>query len=119
MYATPDGGAIIGGEDIDGIFLMKVGPLGNYISGTKEKNDTAPLLIAPNPSKGMVTIHFPSDDVTMLLASNLSGTVQRQCPVSPGASQYALTLEGLSPGIYIVRAFRENGDSFVGKILLE
>ncbi len=118
---TPVGISQISGFPING---NKMGTLiidfETYLLNTPTFQDSKTLKIAPNPSKGRISI--TGDNVTNLESVkvyNILGSLVKDLQVNTTESTLNLDLSALNKGIYLVKLNTKNGETTTQKLIIE
>ena len=102
--------------------LCAVSGSGSRIGVSLEESEASPLLIAPNPSKGSVTVRFrlkPGEAATLSAVTTRGQLLQQQAVVGTGDEQTEhIDLSRERAGMYLIR-LQTDGKSQVGKLILE
>ncbi|UOQ72118.1 T9SS type A sorting domain-containing protein [Hymenobacter cellulosilyticus] len=122
LATDKDGNAFVTGAVVGRITFGNLpattGDLGAIVAklsagGTVASTRTAPvaskLSVFPNPASGSATLTLPAGGGRLVLSDALGRTVrEQQLPAVAGACP--VSLEGLTPGVYQLRATLANGE---------
>ena len=123
MYNTPDQGAVLGGVDSAGIFLLKINAAGQYQTTGTEPSDPEPpmgsLRVAPNPARDHAFVFFPTPDYDQLIVTDRGGQKVRVFELPPGRTEFVLDCRQMPPGVYGLTAGRPDGAMVFGKLSVQ
>jgi len=105
------------------VYTSKKVTVGAPLATQAQQAATFQLSVAPNPAAGTTTLAYalPTAATTTIAVQNLLGqTVRQLAPArqAAGAQSQILSLQGLAPGVYLVR-LQANGQAQTARLLLQ
>lgn len=102
------------GGTSDEAFLIKIN-LANLDGIMNDMNNHPRLAIFPNPASDQITIHGNEFIKQVILINDLGQKVNR---IEINGYEARLSVQGLSPGVYFVEAYKRNGSILARQVLI-